>query len=54
MGSVLRATSPFNVKKIAIIGAGPSGLAAAKFLLAEEYLEKIDLFEQQSEVGGVS
>ena len=53
MGSVLRATSPFNVKKIAIIGAGPSGLAAAKFLQAEEYFEKIDIFEQQSEVGGV-
>lgn len=43
----------FDIKKIAIIGAGPSGLAAAKFLLAENYFEKIDIIEQQAEVGGV-
>ncbi|TVY84717.1 Thiol-specific monooxygenase [Lachnellula suecica] len=53
MGSVLRAAGPFNVKKIAIIGAGPAGMAVAKFLIAEEYFEKIDIYEQQSEVGGV-
>ncbi|TVY47814.1 Thiol-specific monooxygenase [Lachnellula occidentalis] len=53
MGSVLRATSSLPVKRIAIIGAGPSGLAAAKFLRAEEYFDTIDIFEQQSEVGGV-
>jgi len=53
MGSILRVANPFNVRKIAIIGAGPSGLAAAKYLEAEKYFEKIDIFEQQSEVGGV-
>lgn len=53
MGSVLRAPSPLSVKRVAIIGAGPSGLAAAKFLRAEEYFDTIDVFEQQSEVGGV-
>ncbi|KAI0135703.1 FAD/NAD(P)-binding domain-containing protein [Daldinia grandis] len=45
---------PFNVKKIAIIGAGPSGLAAAKYLLAQDgAFPHIDVFEQQAEVGGV-
>ncbi|KGQ01490.1 hypothetical protein PAAG_11840 [Paracoccidioides lutzii Pb01] len=42
-----------RVRTVAIIGAGPSGLAAAKFLLAEKYFEKIDIFEQRSRVGGV-
>ncbi|TEY70398.1 hypothetical protein BOTCAL_0104g00070 [Botryotinia calthae] len=51
MISKLRAS--FNVKRIAIVGAGPSGLAAAKFLLAEQYFDKIDIIEQQAEVGGV-
>ncbi|KAK6598469.1 thiol-specific monooxygenase [Botrytis cinerea] len=51
MTSKLRAS--FNVKRIAIVGAGPSGLAAAKFLLAEQYFDKIDIIEQQAEVGGV-
>ena len=53
MGSIVRPTGSFNVKRIAIIGAGPSGLAAAKYLLAEKCFEKIDIYEQQSEVGGV-
>jgi cation diffusion facilitator CzcD-associated flavoprotein CzcO len=51
MGSVLRI--PFAVKRVAIIGAGPSGLAAAKFLLAENHFDKVDILEQQGEVGGV-
>ena len=53
MGSILRPTGPPSVKKIAIIGAGPSGLAAAKFLVAEQAFDTIDIYEQQSEVGGV-
>lgn len=53
MGSVLRPTGPCNIKKIAIIGAGPSGLAVAKFLVAENAFDTIDVYEQQSEVGGV-
>ncbi|OTA67854.1 FAD/NAD(P)-binding domain-containing protein [Hypoxylon sp. EC38] len=46
--------APFDVKKIAIIGAGPSGLAAAKYLQAQnDAFPQIDVFEQQAEVGGV-
>ncbi|KAI5305636.1 hypothetical protein KEM56_003796 [Ascosphaera pollenicola] len=41
------------IKRVAIIGAGPCGLAAAKYLLAEKSFDKIDLFEQRDEVGGV-
>ncbi|KAJ5913135.1 hypothetical protein N7504_002018 [Penicillium tannophilum] len=41
------------VRRVAIIGAGPSGLAAVKHLRAEKYFEQIDLFEQRSSVGGV-
>lgn len=52
MGSVGR-SGPFKVRRVAIIGAGPSGLGAAKYLQAEKAFEQIDVFEQQSEVGGV-
>jgi cation diffusion facilitator CzcD-associated flavoprotein CzcO len=53
MGSIATSAGPLDIKKIAIVGAGPSGLAAAKFLLAEHAFETIDVYEQQSEVGGV-
>lgn len=43
----------FNVRKIAIVGAGPCALAAAKYLRAQDAFETIDIFEQQAEVGGV-
>ncbi|KAK0720066.1 hypothetical protein B0H67DRAFT_483504 [Lasiosphaeris hirsuta] len=43
----------FNVKRIAIVGAGPTGLAAARYLVAQEAFETIDIFEEQFEVGGV-
>lgn len=43
----------FKIRTIAIIGAGPCGLAAAKYLIAQEAFEDIVLFEQQHEVGGV-
>ncbi|KAK3325848.1 FAD/NAD(P)-binding domain-containing protein [Apodospora peruviana] len=43
----------FDVRKIAIIGAGPSGLTAAKYLTAQGAFDSIVIFEQQSEVGGV-
>ena len=44
---------PFNVSKVAIIGAGPTGLAAAKHLLAHSI--SVTLFEQQPAraLGGV-
>ncbi|EPS34525.1 hypothetical protein PDE_09489 [Penicillium oxalicum 114-2] len=40
------------IRRVAIIGAGPSGLAALKYLLAEQCFERIDLVEQRSAVGG--
>ncbi|RDA86609.1 hypothetical protein CP532_6017 [Ophiocordyceps camponoti-leonardi (nom. inval.)] len=45
--------SRFNVKEIAIIGAGPSGLTAAKYLLAQRAFNQVLLFEQQHDLGGV-
>jgi cation diffusion facilitator CzcD-associated flavoprotein CzcO len=51
MGS--QAKELFSVRRIAIIGAGPAGLTATKYLLAQDAFETIDIFEQQSEVGGV-
>ncbi|KAL7625675.1 monooxygenase [Parahypoxylon ruwenzoriense] len=44
---------PFRVRKVAVIGAGPSGLAAAKYLLAQGAFVQVVVFEQQAEVGGV-
>ncbi|KAH8647262.1 thiol-specific monooxygenase [Xylariales sp. PMI_506] len=41
------------VDRIAIIGAGPCGLAAAKYLAAEKKFSKIQVFEQRATVGGV-
>ncbi|KAL1304680.1 hypothetical protein AAFC00_003636 [Neodothiora populina] len=43
----------FNVDSVAIIGAGPSGVAAAKYLVSEQAFAKIDVFEQRASVGGV-
>ncbi|KAH8663944.1 hypothetical protein BX600DRAFT_481319 [Xylariales sp. PMI_506] len=72
MGSVHEqaiSPGPFDVKSVAIIGAGPSGLAAAKHLLAQRRrpteseggsgdaelpaFPRIVVFEQQAQVGGV-
>lgn len=53
MGSISRPVAAFNVKRIAVIGAGPTGLAATKYLLAEKAFDIIDTYEQQAEVGGV-
>lgn len=51
----MRSQTPqqFDVHNIAIIGAGPCGLAAAKYLIAQESFQNIIIFEQQDEVGGV-
>lgn len=40
-------------KSIAIIGAGPSGLACAKALIGEKFFSKIKIFERQEQSGGV-
>ncbi|KAF5023804.1 hypothetical protein F66182_4112 [Fusarium sp. NRRL 66182] len=51
MGSLTQPSS-FDVNKIAIIGAGPTGLAAAKYLIAQGF-QDIVIFEQQDHVGGI-
>ncbi|KAI9047313.1 hypothetical protein LZ554_008760 [Drepanopeziza brunnea f. sp. 'monogermtubi'] len=53
MGSISQTAGIFNIKRIAVVGAGPCGLAAAKYLLAEKAFSTIDIFEQQAEIGGV-
>ncbi|ETS80672.1 hypothetical protein PFICI_08201 [Pestalotiopsis fici W106-1] len=67
MGSVDAGThGAFDVKSVAVIGAGPCGLAAAKYLkwqppssssssraASGSYFDKITVFEQQPRVGGV-
>ncbi|KAF2498693.1 FAD/NAD(P)-binding domain-containing protein [Lophium mytilinum] len=40
-------------RRVAIIGAGTSGLAAAKSLIAEDYFCTIDVFEQRGSIGGL-
>ncbi|KAI4231301.1 MAG: hypothetical protein LQ349_005702 [Xanthoria aureola] len=42
-----------DVRKVAIVGAGPAGIATAKHLRAERHCELIDIFEQQATTGGV-
>ena len=42
-----------NIRRIAIIGGGPTGIVCAKFLLAEKCFDTINIFEQRSDVGGV-
>ncbi|KAF3770763.1 FAD/NAD(P)-binding domain-containing protein [Cryphonectria parasitica EP155] len=43
----------FDVKRVAVIGAGPCGLSAAKYLVAQQAFESIVVYEQNPEVGGV-
>lgn len=50
MGSI--DPGPFNVKKVAVVGAGPCGLSAAKYLVAQQCFEVV-VYEQNPEVGGV-
>ncbi|KAK5071944.1 monooxygenase [Lithohypha guttulata] len=45
------AASP--IKRIAVIGAGPTGIACAKFFVAEEAFSTIDIFEQRQNIGGI-
>ncbi|KAL5432852.1 hypothetical protein PMIN07_007619 [Paraphaeosphaeria minitans] len=42
-----------HIKSVAIIGAGPAGLAAVKYLKAENCFDRVVAFEQRDEVGGV-
>ncbi|KIW03317.1 uncharacterized protein PV09_05528 [Verruconis gallopava] len=40
-------------KRVAIVGAGPSGMAAVKYLNAERAFDAITVFEQRRHVGGI-
>ncbi|OJJ42242.1 hypothetical protein ASPZODRAFT_105504 [Penicilliopsis zonata CBS 506.65] len=42
-----------NIQRVAVTGAGPCGLGAAKYLVAEQHFSQIVLFEQRPEPGGV-
>ncbi|RDW93107.1 putative flavin dependent monooxygenase [Aspergillus mulundensis] len=42
-----------QIRRIAVVGAGPAGLAAVKYLLAENRFDTIDVFERRSHSGGV-
>lgn len=55
MASPASPASParFDVKSVAVIGAGPSGLSAARYLRAQGTFDRIVIFEKQDEVGGV-
>ncbi|KAK8100974.1 hypothetical protein PG999_011348 [Apiospora kogelbergensis] len=44
---------PFSVASVAIIGAGPCGLACAKYLLAQKSFKAVTIFERSADVGGV-
>ncbi|MCJ1398947.1 hypothetical protein MMC11_002148 [Xylographa trunciseda] len=48
MGSLLEPP----IRRIAIVGGGPAGVAAAKYLIAEKCFETIDIYEQQATTGG--
>ncbi|KAF2496694.1 flavin-containing monooxygenase [Lophium mytilinum] len=47
------ASTYIRARSIAIIGGGPSGLVAAKYLSAEKAFDKIVVFEQRSSTGGI-
>jgi len=42
-----------RARTVAVVGAGPSGVIAAKYLRAEKAFDKIVLFEQRSQGGGI-
>ncbi|KAL4879920.1 hypothetical protein BJY04DRAFT_228823 [Aspergillus karnatakaensis] len=42
-----------EIERVAIIGAGPCGLGAAKYLIAEKKFKVITIFEQRDQPGGV-
>ncbi|CAK7220636.1 monooxygenase [Sporothrix curviconia] len=47
------ASSRFSVRSVAIIGAGSSGLTAARYIQAQGVYNRIVVFEQRSQVGGI-
>ncbi|KAM3516113.1 hypothetical protein MY11210_000395 [Beauveria gryllotalpidicola] len=45
-------SSPVRIQSVAIIGAGPSGAIAAAALKAENYFDRIRVFERRETAGG--
>jgi cation diffusion facilitator CzcD-associated flavoprotein CzcO len=43
----------FDIRRVAVIGTGPCGLSAAKYLISQKTFEEVLIYEQQTEVGGV-
>lgn len=43
----------FRARTIAIVGGGPSGVTAAKYLRGEKVFDRIVIFEQRSRSGGI-
>lgn len=41
------------IRKIGIVGAGPVGIAFARYLLAEKAFEQVEIWEQRDNVGGI-
>ncbi|KAF2720684.1 FAD/NAD(P)-binding domain-containing protein [Polychaeton citri CBS 116435] len=52
MGSISQGQR-LKTRDVAIIGAGPSGLAMAKYLLAEGAFSRVVIYEQRGTVGGI-
>lgn len=48
-----QSTGSPGIRRIAIIGGGPTGIAFAKYLSAEKAFDTIDVFEQRDNVGGI-
>ncbi|KAM0274385.1 hypothetical protein ACHAQH_007887 [Verticillium albo-atrum] len=48
-----RLNDKLNVSRVAVIGAGASGLTAAKYLLAEKKFSEVRIFDQRDTVGGI-
>ncbi|KAH6686754.1 thiol-specific monooxygenase [Plectosphaerella plurivora] len=51
--SPIHLNEDLNIDSVAVIGAGPCGLSAAKYLLAEKKFSRVQIFEQKATVGGV-
>jgi len=43
----------FDVKRVAVVGAGPIGLSVATYLVAQKAFNEIVIYERQYEVGGI-
>jgi len=51
--TVMASKDTTAVNRVAVIGGGPTGIAFARYLLAENSFKAIDVFEQRNNVGGI-